>query len=724
VESTISTIEQAEDFIKNLKRSEHWVSDDALFQRLDSTETLIRQHHREDLLSYLGVNFCLFHFDHGDFQKAWHYAEMADLYGEQYENYECQLNGISLQYRIMRQQGKLDKAQEIVNRQIEIAMLCNDAHQIGSAYQNQAYIYHRQKLKADCYEAFERSLHYIRLSANEYYIANFNIGYASVLLDFNEPDKAAPYLEAGTQLAVVRGFDQSLALAYSNYGMLYQMQQKETECVDAFRQCIQLYERLNNFSYSVMAKIMLAEALVNFNRLDEAQQLLEETITISEENKLSYNLIGIYHALSGLMEKKEDYRKALHYLRKLMQAKEDYLNAESEKRIQNLETQQRMNFLRMEKQNAEKMANIKHDFLANMSHEIRTPINSILGICYLLEQQHLNPVQSDYIHRLKRSGENLLGIVNDVLDLSKIESGKMELVHLPFSLHTLIQDIYEAQEPKASDKGLDFTVERNFDQNLIVLGDAVRLYQVLLNLTSNALKFTKEGAVTIHVSTSLADQHHVEIECRISDTGIGIPQDKLDRIFMRYEQASAAIKNTFGGTGLGLSISRKIVELMNGQISVDSRLNEGTTFMVQFRLPLSEAAEQVTDTRTADPALLAGRTILIADDHDENRLVAREILLNFQPDLRIYEATNGQEALELLTEHEVDILFTDLDMPVMNGLELLQHLRQQQRWSNLKIIGNTASLSSLSEKELLALGFDGFLFKPYKSNQLIGIISF
>lgn len=169
---------------------------------------------------------------------------------------------------------------------------------------------------------------------------------------------------------------------------------------------------------------MLANTYIQFNRLAEAEVLLKESETNSAKENIRYNLIGIYGSLSTLLEKQHQYKEALEYHKKLIATKEDYLSRETEKRIQNLEVNKRIEILKLEKATAEKMANVKHDFLANMSHEIRTPINSILGICYLLEQQSLNEVQTNYVHRLQRSGENLLGIINDVLDISKVESGK------------------------------------------------------------------------------------------------------------------------------------------------------------------------------------------------------------------------------------------------------------------------------------------------------------
>ncbi len=723
MENTITDIEQAETFIKNLKRSDNWVSDDLLLHRLNQTEQLIREHHRDDLLPFLGVNFSLYHIDHGEYNLAWEYAQTARQYGEQFENPDCLLNALSLQYRIQRFLGNLEAAQEIINTQIDYAYKYNDPHQIAAAYHNQGTIHHRQRLKNDAKEAFNKSIEYITKSGKLFYISNFCISYAGVLLDFKEPNEAEYFLVKGYNIAKENNFIQSLALANSNFGLLYQIQKKENDCILAFRTCIQLFDQLKNTGDSVMAKIMLADAFVDFNRLDDAEQLLKETIVFSEQNNLKYNLIGIYDALSNLMEKKKNYKEALEYHKKLVQEKEAYLNAESEKRIQNLEHTQKLNILRIEKQNAEHMASIKHDFLANMSHEIRTPINSILGICYLLQQQSLNEVQLDYINRLKRSGENLLGIVNDVLDISKIESGKMELVQEPFSFSGLLQDVHQALEPKANEKGITFHVNCEFYDSLQLKSDPVRLYQVLLNLASNAIKFTSQGNVSIHAYSKQLQQHSTEITFIVRDTGIGIAQEKIDRIFERYEQADAKIKNTFGGTGLGLSISKKIIELMQGVIEVKSEPGKGTEFTVSIPFETTHTPVESSVLKEEIPKeLLDNKRILIADDNEENRLVAKEILLHFNDSIQLFEAANGQEVLDLIEKNSVDILFMDLDMPVMNGIEATQEIRNKTEFNNIKIVGNTASLSTLSNEEFKTLGFNAFILKPYKVNLLLQII--
>ncbi len=360
------------------------------------------------------------------------------------------------------------------------------------------------------------------------------------------------------------------------------------------------------------------------------------------------------------------------------------------------------------------MASLKHDFLANMSHEIRTPINSILGICYLMQQRFLDDINFNYVQRLQRSGENLLGIINDVLDISKIESGKMELINEPFELETLIDDVHKALEIKANEKGIDFIVHKGYPLSLQINGDYIRLLQVLSNLISNAIKFTSVGNVTLECTYSKN-----KLRFTITDTGIGISKDNLDKIFERYEQATATIKTTFGGTGLGLSISKKIIELMDGTIEIKSKLNKGTTFIVTIPVIVEETLSKKEDSKHLDTSLLNNKHILIADDNLENRLVAKDLLQQFNNSIIVYEAENGNEVLNILSKNKIDILFIDLDMPILNGIETVQEIKKNKIYEQLKIIGNTASLSTLNKEEFLALGFHDFIFKPYQPIDLL-----
>lgn len=716
----IDTIEKVEEFVKNLKRSDNWVSNDELLTKLDDSYKIIVENGREDLIPYVTVNLSLYYIDLGEYGQAWEHAEVARKYAEKFENYDCLLNAISLQFRVQLFLGNLEKTQEILNEQLQIALMYNNNFQLQSAFLNKAFQAHILQKKEDCINAFEDALNYVLKSKDNYYLAMAYINYAGYLMDFKEYKKASLNLKIGNGIAIKYNYIKPLALSSANFGLLYTTEKKYKKAISYFKESLKYCEHLNNTIEFIQIKIMLADVYVQTKQYDTAEIILKEALAFSNNNNSKNNLNNIYAELANLSEIKQDYKSALDYYKKFKSISDEIYNSETSKKINNLEIIQKTHLLTVEKNNAQRMANIKHDFLANMSHEIRTPINSILGICYLLQQQSLNDIQNNYVNRLKSSGETLLGIINDVLDISKIESGKMELTNELFSLNELNNDIYNALEPKAKDKEVLFKIINRYKNEKQLYGDKIRLYQVLLNLVSNAIKFTNKGNVTVFIDGCSTDKQTTRITFTIKDTGIGISKEQIGRIFERYEQADASIKNKFGGTGLGLSISKKIVELMNGTIEIKSKINKGTQFTVS--IPFMEV-EQVNTTSNSDVLIssevLNNKLILIADDNEENRSVAKEILLNHNNTIRIMEACDGNEVISLLFKKIPDILFIDLDMPNLNGLETTEQIRKNKKYNRIKIIGNTASLSTLSKEELESLGFDDFIYKPYKAEELI-----
>lgn len=714
---TIDNLNKAEDFVKNLKRSDNWVSNDELLTKLNDSYQLIKENNREDLIPYVTVNLSLYYIDLGEYGQAWEHTEVARKIAEKFENYECLLNAISNQYRIQRYFGNLDIAQELVNKQIEIALQYNNDIQLFSAFLNQAYQYYLQDQKEECLQAFKKTIEYSKKSKNKYSLAMIYITFSGHLIEYNEYEEAELNLLKGYEIAVENNFTNFIALANSNFGILYDKRKKYAKAIDYYKQSINTYYQISNTNEENQVKIMYAEVCLKAKKYSEAEKELNDVLLFSKKFGIKSNLNSVYFLLSELYEKQSNHKKSLLFYKKYKKQSDEIYNLETGKRIKNLEISQKVNLLNIEKNNALLMASVKHDFLANMSHEIRTPINSILGICYLLSQQDLTVIQNNYVNRLRLSGENLLGIINDVLDISKIESGKMELTNEVFSLNTIINNTYDSIEFKAQEKFIKFKLNKKFEDEIFLNGDAVRLQQVLLNLLSNAIKFTEKGSVVMQV-----EYESNNLKILIKDTGIGISKDKIDRIFERYEQADAGIKDKFGGTGLGLSITKKIIELMNGSIDIKSIINKGTEFIVQ--IPISAVIETVSSVTVnpVDSNNLNDKIILIADDNEENRLVAKEILLSFNPTIKILEAENGKVVLDILKKQKADIIFIDLDMPIINGIDATQQIRKNKKYDTIKIIGNTASLSTFTDEELRELGFNDFLFKPYKPNELLKVL--
>ncbi|MDB5226747.1 MAG: domain S-box [Bacteroidota bacterium] len=427
----------------------------------------------------------------------------------------------------------------------------------------------------------------------------------------------------------------------------------------------------------------------------------------------------IFEYLSYLYEYKKDYEKAHRYLKKWYERKLELLERGYSDENNKLHAKIGLADAKRERANAEEMATAKSLFIATISHEIRTPMNIILGTTSLLLNDAPKVEHVKYLHTLKRSGENLLGIINDILDVSKIEAGRLEIEYEPVMLEELFANIINGldQQAKEKDLHLDYSIDEKI--NFAILSDPLRLTQIISNLISNAIKFTARGR--IHVEARLKNNKTLQIE--VSDTGIGIPKEKLKTIFDQYEQVRTKVQKKYKGTGLGLAITKKLVEMMNGTIVIKSKINEGTHFIIH--LPFEKATiQKVLDNTTGkkNALFLSDKSILIADDHEDNRFILRESLQFFNKNVIIFEAADGLQAVELVKKNKIDLVIMDLDMPEMNGFEALSELRKNKKLKNLKVIASTASLITNGNEEFLEFGFDGYLPKPFELDQFHSLL--
>jgi signal transduction histidine kinase/ActR/RegA family two-component response regulator len=378
---------------------------------------------------------------------------------------------------------------------------------------------------------------------------------------------------------------------------------------------------------------------------------------------------------------------------------------------------------------AESATQAKSQFLAKMSHEIRTPLNGILGVVQLLGKTKLTQLQKGYLKIVDDSGALLLNIINDILDLSKVEAGKMTLEEKSFNLETLTEGALLLYQAQASLKSVELYLE--YDANLAkcFIGDSIRLNQVLLNLTNNAIKFTDQGAVTIQITGTTLTPTHTGIEIRVKDSGIGISPDVLETLFDSFKQADESTTRKYGGTGLGLAISKQIIELMGGNISAQSELQVGSTFVVSLNLKRDEdnhEAESVDevdvneDKATIPEAKLSG-CILVVDDSDINRIIAQYMLEGFG--LTVVTAENGQQALEKFQKHTFDMILMDCEMPIMDGYEASRTIRDMQLGeARPPIVALTANAYQENRKKCEQAGMDDFLSKPIMEEALLDIL--
>lgn len=367
------------------------------------------------------------------------------------------------------------------------------------------------------------------------------------------------------------------------------------------------------------------------------------------------------------------------------------------------------------KAKSEQLAKFKEDFLASMSHEIRTPLSAITGFTKRLLNTSATTEQKQYIRTIDMAGDHLLNIVNDVLDLSRIETGKLQLKNENFSVAALVNDVYSMLAQKASEKHINFTADTTAVIRDVVEGDPLRLRQILINIVANAIKFTNEG--TVHLQVFKSEQNKYSF--KVSDTGIGIPEEKLQRIFNPYEQADNIEKN-YGGTGLGLAITGKIVELLYGDIAIESRLQKGTVITVTIPYRQVETADMPATIGEQEEKYLLNENILIAEDDDLNRELAIASLKEAGAD--VITAHNGKEAIEKILLNNPVAVLMDVQMPEMNGRQAVMFIREHIS-KTLPVIGITANMMNDARQECADAGMNEVLLKPFDTKQLATILN-
>jgi signal transduction histidine kinase/ActR/RegA family two-component response regulator len=377
--------------------------------------------------------------------------------------------------------------------------------------------------------------------------------------------------------------------------------------------------------------------------------------------------------------------------------------------------------LKEEKEKALQSVKTKEQFLANMSHEIRTPLNGIMGLTNLLLASQLTEEQLTFLTYIKNSADNLLIIINDILDFSKIESGKLTFESVPFQMHQLFDSVVGLHKSKAEHKGLQLSASVSEDIPDTLLGDPVRLGQILNNLVDNAIKFTESGKVTVSINKESQTGNSVRLLFTIQDTGIGIPKEKYASIFESFTQANNDTTRKYGGTGLGLAISKRLIETQGGKIWVNSQENQGSSFQFLLSFPMAAPQTAHQNLPHAEESTSASIKVLVAEDNEVNQLIISKVLE--ARDFQVSMASNGQQAIDQLQSNPFDIVLMDIQMPVMDGYEAIQYIRNSSKpFQHIPIIALTAHAIKREIEKCIDAGATDHVSKPFQPDDLISKI--
>lgn len=681
-------------------------------------------------------------FQQGHFGEAMQYVKQSLKLSEEIEDDEgiaWSLNALGVFYS---KQGDEEKALEYYLKGLEINERIGDKESISYSLVNIGEIYFKQGDNEKAMKFFDRSLVINEELNNKRGLCFTLSSMGRSFKDLGETEKAMECFQQSLSLAKMTGNVDMECEFLLDIGQLQIDQGSHllgiSECQKSYEIALEVgsldaqleaceclykgYKALGQFRKALEfnEKMLLLEDSINYESLAKNLQQMEFTRQIfadslqHEEDKLKIEL-----AHQSELGKKDRTRNIfiisglivlliagglwnrMHFTRKA--------NAR----------------LKKEKDRAESSEQFKHQFLANMSHEIRTPMNAIKGMSDILIRRKPKSNQMKYLNAIKESSDSLLVIINDILDLSKIEVGKVDLEYIPFSISEMIKNVHTIMQFKAEEKGLELKSDIP-DYITLVVGDPTRLRQVIINLLGNAIKFTVKGIVT----TSLKIETHengtdINAHFTISDTGIGIDEDKIEQVFNSFEQAYADTSRKFGGTGLGLSISKKLIELQHGKIWVESKKGLGSQF--HFILPYVVCKEKENtedDSATLNfennSNQLKGLRVLLAEDNAFNALVAREELEDAIEETKVVVAENGAIAVEQISHNDFDVVLMDVQMPVMNGYEATKAIRDLViEKSKIPIIAMTANVMKEEVELCYKAGMNDFIGKPFDTEELI-----
>ncbi len=679
--------------------------------------------------------------------------------------------------------GSYDEALDYFLTALDVSQHRRDTAGISDVYNNIGCLYLDQQEPENALKYLHLALanvsrsHDLRMTAAiENNIGlSFNGPIASVSFDARQ-DSALYYFRSSADRYALAGERYERARVLGNIGSVFEKKGVLDSTLYYYRASVYMHQEVGlNSTYTAGAYALLGNLFLRLHRNDSAFYYLDLAKSIDERIGARRGLVDQYLSLAKAYASTGNYKLAFEFLDKgstlhdslynldksriLADMDAKYQSSKNERKIaaqnEEIAEQRLVNYsiigvavvlclialllyrgerklqhinvqLAAAKERAEASERLEHQFLANMSHEIRTPMNAVLGMTTLLLDTPLTEKQREYLEAIQASADNLLVVINDILDLSKLQAGKMEFEHIPFRLHDVIEHAMDMIRFKAEAKGIPLNENVSESVPRVVIGDPARLSQIVMNLLSNAIKLTEHGSVTVLMSAAIAGDRMMLVRIAVQDTGIGIPLEKQKTVFDSFSQAETETSRKYGGTGLGLTISRTLVELQGGTLELISEPGKGSEF--SFLIPYEVASEEVLvepeRTTHLDAASLRGLKVLLVEDNEYNQIVLTDTLHNMIPEVAIEIASNGLEAITLMQRFSFDLVLMDVQMPEMDGIEATKHIRNHlpRGRRETPIVALTASVIKSEIDRCLAAGMNDYVPKPFKQDELFRVI--
>ena len=598
---------------------------------------------------------------------------------------------------------------------------------MGAALINIGIIYRKTGEPGKARKHFEEAMELYEDLNMQFMVASAGFNLGRVSLEAGDYQNALQFFRRSLEIQRNMSHAQGQGACFLGIGTALQKLGDFAGAEENIRQGIEAARAFGRKNSECKGQMQLADCYLDQKREHEAVEILEE---VHHEAEI-YGIKEIRHQvlmmLSKAYEMRSDFRKAFSFYKEASTLHDELINEEIMLKmkglmaLQDVEKAKREREIALrEKEQAQQSEKFKEQFLANMSHEIRTPMNAIVGLTGLLEKTKMDTLQEKYVKAIHQSADNLLGIISEILDFSKIESGQIQLEHINFSVTDCMKEVLTSLKNLADEKSLAFTCTVDARIPGTINGDPFRLKQILINLAGNGIKFTDRGSVTMHATLKETDDGRTVVQFSVSDTGIGIPQDKLQDVFKSFVQASSSTTRQYGGTGLGLSISKQLVELQGGNIGVESTPGEGTTFT--FEIPYRPAVEtSPEEAASSHAALPRGLRVLVVEDNKFNQMVAVDSLQQLAEHAEVELAENGKAAMDKLAARDFDLILLDLQMPVMDGYETIRSIREHGRngVKRIPVIALTANATNTEKEKCLQAGMNGYISKPFRMEELM-----